>query len=352
MIKQCLIGIACIAVLFIILVLGLWPFHVPKNEVTWLADRDGLRFGRFGTVFSKGEFLPAATESQSSGSIEVWLQPGRIWEFSTFLAFYTREEPFRLSLHQWQTGLLLRATQDLRVDNVFPRTGPAFLTITAGRQGTVVYVDGAVAKSAPEFQLSAKAFVGRLVLGDSPGQSDSWRGQLLGLAIYRRQLAANEVLEHFLTWTTQKRPKILEEQGKVALYLFDEHKGSIVHNNAGPGGDLYIPQEYTVLDQTFLETPWSEFRRSQGLSGVAKNILGFIPLGFCFYAYLSLVRHYQRAALITVVLGFAVSLTIEVLQAFLPTRDSGMTDLVTNTLGTYGGILTFRALMVLVRLRA
>ena len=42
----------------------------------------------------------------------------------------------------------------------------------------------------------------------------------------------------------------------------------------------------------------------------------------------------------------AVSLTIEVMQAFLPTRDLGMTRLIPNTFGTAVGVMAFRHMAV------
>jgi hypothetical protein len=305
-------------------------------------------------VFSSGAFPMTAAQSLPSGSLEIWLQPGRIWDFSTFLTFYVPGIPLQFSLRQAQAGLLLQAAipddpnhahmRELYVENVFRKTGPVFITVTSGAQGTTVYIDGVIAKQEPQFRLSMKAFSGRLILGDSAEQGDSWAGQLLGVAICNRALTGVQVLEHYRAWTQMGKPRTPQDEGNTALYLFDEHSGRIIHNRIGSGSDLSIPEKYTVLGQILLENPWNEFRRAQGYWGaIVKNIVGFIPFGCCFYAYFSLVHQTKKAALTSVLLGFAVSLTIEVLQAFLPTRDSGATDLLTNTLGTYMGVLSYKA---------
>ena len=130
----------------------------------------------------------------------------------------------------------------------------------------------------------------------------------------------------------------------LAVYLFDEHAGKIIHDQIGSGIDLYIPDQYLLVDQSFLESPWKEFATERGyLRNALINVFGFIPLGFGFAAYFTSVRQIKHGAFVTIILGALVSLTIEILQAYLPTRDSGVTDVITNTLGTGVGVALYRA---------
>ena len=346
-----LLNLVCAAVLCVILSLGLWPFHVPENEVSWLSERNGLRFGGNGTAISSRSFeMPAPRPDDSAGSLEVWLEPKRIWDSGTFLTFCAPDDPHRFSLGQSERDVAVRAGQPGRrrpailwVDGVFQRGRPAFVTVTARTNGTAVYVDGALARRAPWFRLRADQLTGRIIFGDSAGQSDSWKGRIRGVAIYSRELTPAQVLRHYETWTRAGKPDIQADDGNAALYLLDERGGRVIHDHAGSAVDLSIPERYVVLDQIFLEPFWSEFSMTRSYwSAVAKNIVGFVPFGFCFYARLSMARRSKRAALITVLLGALTSVTIEVLQAYLPTRDSGTTDIITNTLGTWAGMTACR----------
>jgi hypothetical protein len=354
--KLNLLALVCIAVLCITLTLGLWPFHSPANEVYWLGTHDGLRLGKYGTVISSSLFQVPSPGDNSEMSLEIWLQPKKSSGGGTLLVFHQPGNLFQFELSQSLTDLLIQTgvqhdrnharTARLYVSRLFrgkPR--PVFITITSGANGAGIYIDGVLAVAAPNFPLSAGDLTGRLILGDSPGQPDSWSGQVLGLAIYHRQLTAAQVLHNLATWKQTGRPEIAEDERNVALYLFDEHAGNVVRSKTRSGVDLYIPERYNVMDKMFLEPFWNEFSMTSGYwEGNLKNIVGFIPFGFCFYAYLIGVLPVKRAALVTVALGTAVSLTIEILQAFLPSRDSGTTDLITNTLGSWIGAASYNLL--------
>jgi len=183
-----------------------------------------------------------------------------------------------------------------------------------------------------------------LVFGTSAVDNDSWTGQLYGIAVYDRELMPSEVTDHYIAWDRDGRLRLAEAEGATALYLFEERAGSVVHNQVRSGPDLYIPEHYFLLDKAFLEPFWKEFSPTWGYcKDILINIGGFVPLGFSFCAYLSYGRRMNRAVLATVLLGGIVSFVIEFLQGFFPTRASGTTDLITNTLGTALGAAIARS---------
>jgi VanZ family protein len=347
------LGAICLCISCGILFAGLWPFHAPNNEVSWSSDKNGLLFGKHGTALSSGTVEMKSSQEEPPCSLEIWLEPCRTADSSTLLTFYAPENLRQFSLHQSISDLALRSdirdeghrtrTDRCYVDGVFHRGRQMFITVTSGGGQTLVYIDGALSSRAVHFPLSAKDFTGKLVVANSPLRHDSWAGFLRGLALYNQELTPARVFHHYQTWTTRGRPDITENERAVALYLFDEGTGSVIRNRVPEGMDLLIPERYLVVRQTLLEPFWKEFSPSWDyLKEVLINITGFIPLGLFFCAYLSSAGHIKRPGLVTIILGFAVSLTIEVLQAYLPTRDSGTTVLITSTFGTGLGVWLYR----------
>ena len=337
-------GLVCILVLCGTLTLALWPFHAPRNDASWLRNENGLRFSGYGTLLSTEKFQMADSEDQASSSLEIWIQPGLTYDASTLLAFSTSKNPLQFSLHQYRSGLILiREVQGVKsvigiIDNVFDQTKPIFITITSGPANTAIYFDGSLARAFPGFRLG-KDFSGQLVIGSSPVVVDGWLGKLKGLAIYHKELTAQEVASHFETWTKQGAPELQPSEALAALYLFDERGGNVVHCAGHPDLNLYIPKRFSLPYQPLLKPLWKEYEFTwEYLANLLLNVIGFIPLGFFFYAYWRSAKPIASAALVTVALGFAVSLSIEILQSYLPTRSSGTTDLVTNTIGTFLGV--------------
>lgn len=344
--------LVCVGILVGILVSGLWPFHSPKNDVSWLGKEDGLFFGRYGSIASASSFGATKQRATDSCSIEIWLWPKRVHTSGTILAFYQPEKRSTgFALRQSLGDLvLLRADHTLPqkkvkiyVDDILSRQKPVLIAITSNQSGTTVFVDGAFTKKYENFKLSSQDLTGRLIVGNSPVTTDDWSGELKGLALYDREVSVNEASQHFADWTNGALPELGKSEGNIALYLFNEGKGNVVHNQIDSATDLIIPERFFVLHAQFLERPWDEFRPDRNyVKDVAINVGGFIPLGFFFCVYFSMLRRMEHPVAATIAFGFAVSLTIEVLQAFLPTRDSGMTDLITNTLGTALGAIAVR----------
>ena len=158
----------------------------------------------------------------------------------------------------------------------------------------------------------------------------------MSLAIYDRALTGEEVSQH-------SQSEGSKEGGLIARYLLDEHFGTVAHDSVDDH-HLVIPSRFEVLKKTILVPPWKDFSFTRSyLMDILKNIFGFIPFGFFFSAYLRMRKPRSNLQLLLISILFAgcISLSIELIQVYLPTRNSQFTDVITNTLGAIIGVILF-----------
>jgi hypothetical protein len=347
---------ACILVVSTLFTAGLWPFNLfPRNQVTWLPTGKGLRFGDHGVVFSRGPVQRTRPKHDSSCTLAIRLQPDAVMRGAsgTPLGIYTPENPSQFKLMQWRDVLLIRRdyrdadnhpkTTEVDLDHAFLTREPVSFTITSGPDGSVAYRNGMRAVGIIRTGLSCEDFTGQLVLGDSATIDSAWRGNILDLVIYDRELTPLEIASKYASWhgnqTVQERGG---DQHIVARYTFSEGRGQNVHGEPSSAPDLYIPEIFKVPHKKMLMWPWEESHDKLELRDLAINIFGFVPFGFVFAAYLTWNRNIRHATIVTILCGAAISLMIEILQEYIPGRDSGILDIFTNTFGTFFGVLLFR----------
>lgn len=352
-IGELLLGPICFCILCGILYAGLTPFttHFP-NEVRWSESPNGLRFGPRGMIRASGSIQWTGAEDRGPCTLEIWLQPIRIWQSGTILAFYTPEYAISFSVSQWMDSILLMhgmpgaaskvTTERMAADHVLREGQPSLITITSDGRRAEILANGILAEPPRNFPLIGHDLTAQFIVGNSPLADDSWSGLLQGLAFYDRQLTAQQIRDHSDAWTRQGQPGSSATDGLLALYLFKENGGKLIHSEIATGPNLSIPDYYQILHAKFLSPPWADFSLDRSyVQDVLVNIAGFIPVGFFFCAYFSVKRRIRHPALTTILIGAALSLTIEILQSYIPVRDSSTTDVITNTLGTILGVMLY-----------
>jgi len=360
-VRKNVLGLICLVITAVIFLAGLWPFNFsPENKVRWLQNQNGVQFYGQAIIYSTIPlfqssiiFPPPAPYSLHPFSIELCLQPttessshmGHIFSIldeQGSEAFFVGQWRFHLILGK---GIHGRKTyREVGIRDALKKGDKRFIAITSGADGTNIYVDGILLKSSPRFHLFSmnEKPSGRILLGNSPKGGEYWTGNLLSLAIYDRVLTGEEVSQHL----PQHFPQHFHESEKsgdepVSFYLFDEHSGTLAHDSVG-SHHLLMPSRFKVLKKTILVPPWEDFRFTRPyLMDVITNILGFIPFGFLLSAYLRLRKpaSIYRILFISVLVAGCISLSIELIQAYLPTRSSQLTDVITNISGAALGVI-------------
>ncbi|HKW17010.1 MAG TPA: VanZ family protein [Terriglobales bacterium] len=343
----------CITIVVAVLLATLWPLDpFPRNGVTWLKGANGIKFEKAGIAMSHEALSLPETSGQNAYSLEIFVRPANNKFSQTIAAFFNPKSGRELLVKEWIDGLFVTQDPSVRYDksgtinfyvrHVFHPGTLVLVAISSGQSGTVVYVNGAQAEYFPNFQITRGDLSGDLVLGTSPIAYQPWRGEIRGLTVYTKELTPAEASQHFLTWTQSSRGQSAEMEGVIARYTFTESAGRQIHNEAASGPVLWIPPTFRIPDKPFLESPAKEFRSSGSYASEAvTNVVGFVPIGVVIFCYVAWTRNRWKALFSTIALCALLSCAIEILQYYIPKRGSGITDIITNTVGgALGALLT------------
>jgi hypothetical protein len=245
---------------------------------------------------------------------------------------------------QWKSYLIVRSFSDaaggsyreIGLKDALQAGRAVTVTIASGTGGTALFVDGAHAKTHPEFRLlsdSTSLAGAGLFLGNSPDLSCAWSGTLSRLSLHGRGLSAEEAQAGSAPGRTP-----LCRNRAVACFDFGagvDGSSGIAADISGNANDLTI-DKHLVFDKPVLGMP--QFNGNL-LADVVANWVGFIPIGMAFALWFKRVVGLSKgkAACGTAAAGFFLSLMLETVQAWLPGRDSSLLDMVMNTFGSFTG---------------
>jgi hypothetical protein len=344
-----------------ILYFGLNPkgFYL-SNNVEWIPNQSGIRFGKYGIGHTNFSFKSYESHSRtlSSLSFEIALKPDGIDNggFKFLLVLHAGEDSKQLLIGQWRSSIIVMNGDDYDGSQGVKRIGVReallpqkirFITITSGEEGTKVYLDGQLAKAKKDLLLKVPNGIAKtkLVVGNSIYGRHSWTGDIYGLALYGYALTAKDAELHFKQWSRERDFSFAMEDAPKVLYIFDEKAGERAFDQAGGNHHLEIPLKMKILKRQILVAPWYRVKLNKSfIQDIILNIIGFIPFGFFLSAiFLSIGGFVEKhSCLTTILLCLVISLFIEIAQAWMPSRSSQMLDVILNTLGAFLGVMFYR----------
>ena len=173
-----------------------------------------------------------------------------------------------------------------------------------------------------------------LVLGSQTDGENGWRGVIYRLAVVGRAVRPDE-LQNIPT----KIPVIL-------LYSFDEHTGLVTRDRSAVNQtSISWPELFIPYARTILQSPrdyWPKYGRPSP-SDIIANVLIYLPIGYLLASWLRRRGKPWFGIASPILGGFGLSLTVEIVQAYLPSRYSSTVDVITNTIGTIIGVYLLRS---------
>jgi VanZ family protein len=352
-----LFWLSMLTIVFILFILwfGLRPKYWPEeNEARWLPNQHAVHFEPPAIAFVDNFTFGSESDLLKEFTLHLVVTASTLDRkgFRPILLLHNGNDSTQMAIWHWGGGVIAMNGDDYDFSRRLPRISGddalrvgkiSFLTFSSSASGTKLYIDGQLDREVAGWQLQipdARENL-RLILGNSVYGKHGWYGEYHGVVLFSRVLSAGEVKEQYELWRQGSSLTDLDSSQLELLYTFVKGKGREVADMSGNGNNLIIPERPVILKKTFLSMPHKEVHTQSYWLDVFFNFFGFIPLGIFLYYWFRYHPGMGAGSTVIIVMGicFGLSFVMELLQGWLPGRDSSMQDLVLNTAGGCAGIL-------------
>ena len=348
-----------LAIIVGVLFFGLRPKNWSgSNNVHWVPEKKALSFHDPSIAYVDDVHIFASGQQVNEWSCQIIAAAdnGGKLGFRPLLMLHEGNDLEQFGFWQWGDEVIVMNGDDYEYSRRLPRISAmhalkpgevSFLTVTSGVAGTRLFVNGALVQEIKTWQVTLPDSGNKmqLILGNSVYGKHNWEGEIYGFAFYDVALTPEKVQLAYDQWLRQKIFAADADNDLQLLYTFNEDPGHTIADRTGKSEQLRIPARQVVLKKSFLGLPGHNFIFNQSfIVDAVLNLIGFIPLGAGLYLWLrQLLPGPEKYALSsTAIFCFLLSLGMEIGQAWLPSRDSSLSDLVLNTLGACLGIVVIR----------
>jgi hypothetical protein len=344
----------------LVLLITLWAGIKPKgyrfhNDVIWIQPHGGIAFGHFGIAYTNDSLKWVQPNLLDNGfTIEISVKANKCQTDRTaeIMGFCDGTSPEPLMVGQWLNHLIVRVRdengklkyQEFGSFNALELKKMEIVQIVFDQSKLLIYNKGKLSR---EFKystaFSTTGLYGKFFLGNSSNASNPWQGEFHGIVLYQRKLSSQEINFRFKQWNSSGCDFLPSPVQASHIFQFNEGRGNIVHDYAGNGFDIIVPPLFHIIKKRILTAPWDDFQWDFSyFSDVVINLFGFIPLGFFLSLFLfeiPVLRNWKKNLFLTISICFFISLFIELVQVYIPTRASQLSDIILNTIGgMLGGI--------------
>jgi hypothetical protein len=331
-------GVYLVAYILVLLTACFQPFNFLQRNLVSRDPDGGLRFSDPAMIYTQS--AASGLEGLTDFTVLLHLSVENPSQSSWIMSYGLDFDKTNFLVGTYLNQLVVevhRGNRKLRaaLSGALERNKPAWIGVVLTKDVLTLYVDGLKRESVRgnlgpggSWHASYPLIVGSRSDGKYP-----WNG-----VVYRMA-----VLDYPAPPSAMLRPDSLIRSSTPPADFDFRAGGSDAVENRGYAetGPLFIPDRFVPYERAVLMDIEELSMPLRIWSDILMNVLAFVPIGF-FVAAVSWPRIRPVSILLLVLMfSFGLSLSIEVLQSFLPRRWSTFMDLLTNTTGGLLGVVLF-----------